>query len=71
MDDVTFVYTFNADLKKGNDISNTNIVLFKNFDEKKNICNCEIKDENIKNFLNNNRFKTFAEFDDDSIKRIF
>jgi len=48
-----------------------NVVLFKKFDEGRNDCNCEVNEDNLKNFVERNRFPNVMVFNDKSDEKIF
>lgn len=70
-DDAVFGHTFDAGLKKEFGVTGNNVVLFKQFDNKRNDCNCEITADNLKTFIEANYLPLILEFDQKSAQKIF
>lgn len=61
VEDVIFVHSFSADLKSHFEATSS-VVLFKNFDEKRNNFDGEFTSDNVKSFVETNMYPTVMEF---------
>lgn len=71
MGDDDLSYFTVSDKKIDADFKRPSIVLFKNFDEGKNIYEGEATVDGLKKFISDNSFATVIVFDDRAIGRIF
>ena len=71
-DDIIFFHTFDQNIRKNFDLDEKeDIILFKQFDEGKAQCNCDLSKDNIKKFLEETRYPTVMNFDEKAAERIF
>lgn len=70
-DDVVFGHVFDSTLAKEFNVDGTNVVIFKQFDDKRADCNCEINADNLKTFVEANYLPLIMDFDQKSAQKIF
>ena len=71
-EDVLFALSVNDAVRSHYAVEGVNsVVLFKKFDERRNDCNCEVNEDNIRNFVERNQFPTVMTFNDKSAEKIF
>jgi protein disulfide-isomerase A1 len=70
-DDLTFAHTTDESLRQKYDVQGEALVLFKKFDEGKNVFTGPFQHNEIRDFLNKNRFPTVVPFDQKAAQRIF
>mmetsp|Transcript_34930 Transcript_34930/g.31463 ORF Transcript_34930/g.31463 Transcript_34930/m.31463 type:complete len:484 (-) Transcript_34930:262-1713(-) len=70
-DDIVFVHTDNADIRAHFEAEEENFVLFKKFDEGKNVFKGPWSSTDIKNFVQENKFPLVMGFDQKEAQRIF
>lgn len=71
-EDVLFALSVNDAVRSHYAVEGVNsVVLFKKFDEKRNDCNCEVNEDNVRNFVERNQFPTVMTFNDKSAEKIF
>lgn len=70
-EDLAFAHSFDEAVKQKYEAKGDTLVLFKKFDEGKNVFTGPFDSEAIKNFINGNRFPTILPFDQKTAQRIF
>lgn len=71
-DDLVFALVLSESVRTHYNVDSVNsVVLFKKFDEKRNDCNCEVNEDNLKNFIDRNQFPVIMNFDEKTAEKIF
>ena len=71
-EDVVFVLVLSDSLRAHYKVETVNsVVMFKKFDEGRNDCNCEVNEDNLKNFVERNQFPVVMVFSDKTAEKIF
>lgn len=70
-DKIAFAHSSNADVATANNSALGKIVLFKNFDEKRNDYEGDFTSEAINAWVNDKKVPTVMEFDDVAIELVF
>lgn len=68
-DDVAFAHVFNADIKSAENADA--LVLYKQFDEKRNDFTGDFTAANLKTFVDDHSFPTVMPFNDRAIQKVF
>jgi len=71
MDDLPFGLTSEGDIFAENKIEKDSVILFKKFDEGKNVFDGEMEESAIRTFINANRLPLVIEFTQESAQKIF
>lgn len=71
VDDVTFGYCELSDARDFYRADTNSVILLKKFDEGRNDCNCEVNEENLKNFIDRNQYPTIMPFNEKAAEKIF
>ncbi len=71
LDDVAFAHTHDDGVRQKYEVQGETIILFKKFDEGKNVFTGPFQFQEIKDFLNANRFPVVFPFDSKNAQRIF
>jgi len=70
-DDLAFAHVFSTELRAANKATETNFVLFKQFDEGRNDFTGSATLETLKTFVDKNSFPTVMPFNDRAIAKVF
>lgn len=71
-EDLVFVLALPESLRTHYNVETVNsVVLFKKFDEGRNDCNCEVNEDNVKNFIDRHQFPIVMNFNDRTAEKIF
>lgn len=70
-DDIVFGLVTSEELRTQFGVELNSLVIFKKFDEERADCNCEINEDNVRNFVDRNQFPLVMTFNERTAEKIF